>query len=301
MKVFKFAVSVAFIIGLMLISCGGSEKASSSGEGSGQYLPSKFEKLSMVRDGDAVTYVGETLYEYINGGAELYHLYNFIDVTTATYRNEGTEITVDIYRFDNSPNAYGLYTLMRPEEPNAIKIGIEGFSSPLSMDFVKGEYLVRLTGYEESSETFSGIRILAAELETVIPGTKEYPKIFSKFPEPNKIAYTAKHNVESYLGHGFLSNVYTQDYNLNGETVTLFLTEDSDGVKFVEWELVDKTLKSVGESLVAEAFDDYKVFHRAGGFYGDIIAGLKKKKLVGILNYSSNQEQFLIDWLNSIK
>jgi len=287
-------------VNLFLISCGGDNKEIAGKTSSAQFLPAQLESSSIFRDGETKTYIGESLYEYINGGAELYHLYNFVEVSTGTYISGEAEIVADIYQFDMSDNAYGLYTLMRPEYADVVKLGVEGFGSPTSVDFVKDKYLVRLTGYDESSETFSGIRILAAELEKLIPGTNEYPKIYSVFPDFNKISHTDKQNVESYMGHSFLSNVYTQDYQFNEETATLFMTEDKDGTKFIEWETIDKTLKSVGESRVYDSFDDGKVFQRAGGFYGDIIAGLKKDKLVGIINYKNYHEQFLIDWLESM-
>jgi hypothetical protein len=72
-------------------------------------------------------FVGDSLWEYINGGAELYHTYEFVDVATAYYLQDSTEIVVDIYRFATPDDAYGMYTQLRPGGPGTMNYGIEGF------------------------------------------------------------------------------------------------------------------------------------------------------------------------------
>ena len=74
-----------------------------------------------ARDHDEF-YNRNTLYEYINGGAELYLTYDFNQVFVRRYLGPGnSEIVLDIYDMGLSSDAFGIFSIER--EDDAIGIG----------------------------------------------------------------------------------------------------------------------------------------------------------------------------------
>ncbi|MEE9464267.1 MAG: DUF6599 family protein, partial [Candidatus Neomarinimicrobiota bacterium] len=59
-------------------------------------------------------YNRENLYEYINGGAELYLSYGFLQMISRTYTKSGKpDIVVDIFDMGSSRNAFGVFSHSR--------------------------------------------------------------------------------------------------------------------------------------------------------------------------------------------
>jgi len=289
-------VTVFMILSILMSGCGGDKKDASQNSG---FFPAEFTDLGAARISEPQTFAGESLYEYINGGAELYHLYNFVDVTTASYDLDGVEIVVDIYQFDTPANAYGLYTLMRPQTPVPVDLGVEGFSAEPNIDFIKGQYMVRLIGFDFSSRVVDGIQKLSRKIESLIPGQTSYPEVFTRFPTENKIAYTDKIQADSYLGYGFLSRVTTQDYLLGEDTVTLFLTADDNGNKYVQFMDMAVIDEGVQKALEDIPFESGQAVILATSYYGEVMAGLRNGLLLGVVNYNDSHKDFIKNWIAS--
>jgi hypothetical protein len=287
------------LLAIVVVGCGGGEQPTDriSPE---DFLPNEFTDAAAQRLSEIRTFYGDSLWQYINGGAELYHRYNFVEVATTDYKTEVTEITVDIYRFDNAVNAYGLYSMIRPENARLVSLGVEGFVSLGSLQFVKGEYLVNLIGYDESDATNHALAQAAEELDKLIPGTTDRPDAFDLFPEDKALRATDRYLAEYFLGIGFLTHVYSRRYLLDTDTVTLFLSEDMPNAKLLEWS------KHAAENGMIELvtsdlpFDDDKAFSTYDAYYGNIIAGLRKGKLVGMVGYSERHRKYLVEWLESL-
>jgi hypothetical protein len=292
----------AFIIAILLLAaaCGG-EKKTEELSGSARFFPAKFTQPASELTGEVETYVGDSLYEYFNGGGELFHLYNFVEVSTAIYKYGDAEIVLDLYQFDNPENAFGLYSMMRPDEPATINLGVEGFSSGASLDFVKGEFMVRLTGYDESATTIEGVRKMAAEMDRAISGVTSQPGMFALFPQGGMLAANARYYAEAYMGHSFLTRVYTQDYEIAADTFTLFVMEDEAGEKFLKWLQAAQCDESKTDFLKELSYDSDKAFGISSDYYGDIIVGLKGGKSGGIINLTDGNRDFFQSWLSSIQ
>ncbi len=291
------AASMTALI-LLLVACGG-QKSTREVLSSASFLPEKIDSLHIERSSEIQTFEGEALFEHINGGAEIYHQYAFIEVATAYYLRGETEISVDIYRFASEDNAYGLYTTIRPDNPAIVQLGVEGFATETTMDFVKGMYVVKLTGFEESPETASAIIDLARVVDGLIPGTTNRPGAFSLFPPDNRTVASDRIHAESFLGQSSLNTVYSQGYEMDSDTLILFLTEDPSGDKFQQWAEQAVTGEAVLEMSKDLPYDD-KVLMIDDTYYGRIIAGTKGNLLLGMVNYDDKHRDFLIAWLATL-
>ena len=252
------------------------------------------------RSSEPKVFEGESLYEHINGGAEQYHLYDFVEVTTAYYKRGDVEVSADVYEFSNADNAFGLYSSLRPEDAEHTSLGVEGFVSTGSTVFVKGPYMVKLTGFDESAATATLIDSLAAALDSKLPGTTDLPETFALFPGMFSVEHSEGIIAESYMGQSFLTDVYFQDFALDEDTLRLILTEDKSGAKFLQWSGALEIDSATIGSLRSFPFDDNKLFAFDNKYYGKVVAGLRGGYLVGMVNFTDSHSDFFYAWLDEI-
>lgn len=294
------AVLIMIVFSLFFLTCGG-DKDNKAIQTAAKYLPDKSDRTDLKRISEIRTFFGDALWEYIDGGAEVYHSYNFIEVATADYKDNKVEMVADIYRFNTPTDTYGLYSVLRPDDAQIINLGVEGFAAPASVNYVKGEYLIRLTGYEESMESDLALINFAEELNEIIPGKTSRPEQFGIFPEENRISSTDKYYADQFLGQKFLTHVFSQDYSVEGDTVALYWMQDSTGSKFMEWRTYTGDIDRFKAAPADLQYDENYSFILQDNFYGDILAGLRKGKLVGMVNFSGKSESFFKNWLNSVQ
>jgi hypothetical protein len=295
----NYLLSLTWVLPVILVisGCGSSSKQDTSS--SARFLPEQMNHSDLKRITEIRIFSGDSLWEYIDGGAEVYHLYKFVDVATADYSNNKTELVADIYRFDSPLNAFGLYSMLCPPETEIINLGVEGFLSPASINFVKGEYLVRLTGFEDTEESRLALVSMAKKLNDGIPGISERPAQFKSFPIENKIGGTDKYYAEQFMGQRFLTEVFTRSIYLNLDTITLFMSADESGGKFLQWSTYADQISGKKARPAGIPFDDTLSFVFEDNYYGQIMAGLKNGKLLGQVNYKDTYIEYLTTWLNT--
>jgi len=287
---------MVLLITLILSGCNSDSPEEESSLSS--LLPEAFDQTDCRRVGEIRNFVGDSLWEYINGGAEIYHTYGFREVMTADYSSNGTDIVVDLYEFSSADQAYGMYSYLRPDEPKSVEYGVEGFITGSSVDFVIGSLLVRITAFEASEESALVLSEASKALSVALPGTKQAPQSFGRFPELSALPFSDKIVSESFLGRHFLEDVYTRSYLIGQDTLVLLLTEDKAGEKFIEWQLA---VTPGGVAPSGFSFDaDYAMLVQ-DDYYGEILTGLKGGYLVGVINYSDSHRTFVLEWLASFK
>ena len=265
-------------------------------------LPVNIGATGWARDPELQRFGGDSLFDYIDGAAEAYHKYHFVEVHVAQYRKGGSEIVADLYAFADADRAYGMYTTLRPDDPDTVAVGIEGFLLWTNLIFVKGSYIVNLATYDDSESVVAALSQIASAIGGGLPGTTEKPALFALFPRRGRLAHTERIFAESYLGLGFLTDVYTVDFARGDETFTLFLLEDPSGDKLNRWwESAAKTgMKADAADLFGLPFDGRKALSVLDSYHGRIIAGPKSGHLVGAVGYRSEDRDFLVDWLNTL-
>jgi len=295
----RILLPVLVIVALFATSCG-TQQEPATVTGITAYLPAQLGESGLTRAAEVRIFVGDSLYEYINGGAEMYHQYDFVEVATTQYRQGESEFIADIYRFGSPDNSFGMFSILRPEEFETAAYGAAGFADGPTVMFVKGEYMVNLLGYNASPAMVSAVQAAAGELNKILPGTADMPAMFSFFPADNRIAATEKIIAESYLGQAALTNIFTIDYEWAGDTVTLYMTDDSSGEKYREWSVQAGAAKTQSPDWPDCPYEDGEHFQVADGYYGLIIAGPKGGKLLGVVGYGEKHTATLAGWVNSI-
>jgi hypothetical protein len=289
----------ALSIAVSLLSCVNTGKKTATSTAP-EVLPERIGSTGWIRHPEISRFVGDSLFEYIDGAAEMYHKYDFVELTAAEYhKGEGT-ITADVYRFTNSDRAFGMYTTLRPDMPDTIMLGVEGFTFGANWVYVKGPYIANVYAYEDSEEMISAVRSIAARIEARLLGTAEKPPTFDLFPEERRVAFSEKIYAESFLGQGFLTDVYTIDYERDGSRFTLFLSEDPASAKLEAWResAVEAHDPDAGHQHLP--YDGSRYLYTRDSYHGEIMAGPRGDRLVGMVGYDRQYGGILLSWLAAL-
>ncbi len=115
-------------------------------------------------EGEAEVYVGDDLFVYINGGAEIYHEYGFVQVAVRRYVRGDDSISVEIYTMDG--DAYGIYSFARSPSGHGVNLGNGGTSAEYYLHFWSGPELAVITAESE----FEDLGAAVLEIGTAVAG-----------------------------------------------------------------------------------------------------------------------------------
>jgi hypothetical protein len=178
-----------------------------------------------VSDGPT-KYTPETLFEYIDGGADAFLQFDFEELVAAEYKAGTAAITVDIYRLRDAFRAFGMYALERPTGTTPIAVGVEGHAGADYLQFVVGPYYVKLARAGRSGP--SALRTFAEKLSAGLPGTHEPPAILKCFPGRGMLPRAEKLAANNFLGHAFLHDAAAVPYEMDGARFRLFAVRGKD-------------------------------------------------------------------------
>ncbi len=156
--------------------------------------------------GEPVLYAGDDLFNLINGGAELYHEFGFIEVLAVEIVQPGADpIKVEIYDMGSPEAAWGIYTMTATSNAKPFHAGVEGRSGAGFSQFIKGNYMVYIY-YDDVEDT--ELQYLAGCL---------FSKIEFSFPQPSLMKVVDASNEEAenvvyFKGNLGLSSIYSFHY-----------------------------------------------------------------------------------------
>jgi len=236
------------------------------------------------------TYNKKTLFEHINGQAELFLKYGFQKSIFAIYQSKKSrenQIEIDIYDMGNVLQAFGVFSRFRNEDrPGGF--GLDSYLDDHSAFFYKGKYFVMVYATESNPDLMSQFsKLIALKISDPSPPPKE----ISYFPrnglKPGSIQYFS----EGLLGHQFLKRGFQGSYTEGEKEFYLFLAifknsqEAMNALKFYKDDLSKKgkvsseSLIQVGNSAL-KGEDPYqgKVIVLQKGFYLLGVAGFEKEE-----------------------
>jgi hypothetical protein len=182
-----------------------------------KFLPGEINDYHVT---DTMYYAGEALFDYINGGAELYLSYGLKCMTGCKYNGEGLpQITVEIYEMSSSQNAFGIYTQSRDKEEYEY-----GQGSQRAKDFLlfwKDAYYVLITSQKAMEKSETTMQHIAAIIDKSIETKGAVPEIINALPKKDLLPAGFL-----YFHHYVWLNAYLfiADYNL------LNITDETDFV-----------------------------------------------------------------------
>ena len=176
----------------------------------------------------------KTLFERINGEAELFFKYGFQKSVFAVYQNKKNrenQVELDIYDMGNVLQAFGVFSRFRNEDrPGGF--GLDSFLDDHSALFYQGKYFVMLYAPEANQET---LRQFSKLISIKISDPSPPPREISYFPKDGLKPGSIQYFPEGLLGRQFLKRGFQGTYvekAEDGKTVEVQAkVEDKDRTK----------------------------------------------------------------------
>lgn len=224
-------------------------------------------------DGDMLLYGPDDLWEYINGQAESFLRYDFVEVAARHYLDaDGLEIKVDVYEHGSPLMAWGVYTQFRSPDAAFLDVGAEGFGDEYSLLFWKGPYYVRIQAFEEGEKSAAAMRLFAGLVADAIDFDGGEPAETAVFPPEGLVERSLTYVTEGAMGSGKLPEAFVADYLLGGEEGRLYLfplEHEEDAGMLFEWyagEIGAETSRRTGEGI------DWEVGAGEAPYRGRVVA-----------------------------
>ena len=177
-------------------------------------LPASFDPGTMVRVEEPKTWTSETMYEHVNGEAELLKRYGATELAYAFYENKGGDyLSVDILDMTAPVNAFGLYSLYAGCDGDEYSAsGATVLSGDFTSYAVLGRYFMRIDfeANEGSDAGKSLVNGFLSELAETLPAAEPLPSTVRHLKKlaqkPCEVSYHPEHidyDLESGPGYAW--------------------------------------------------------------------------------------------------
>jgi hypothetical protein len=181
------------------------------------------------QSGEIQTFIPKTLFEYINGGADLYLSYDFQELKVAEYLNEKkSSVIIEVYHHKTPTHAFGIYSQERLSDANFLDIGSQGYIEANVLNFVAGPYYVKINSFNTGPDDREILIAFAKKVAETLGERGALPSILSSFPEKGKKKNSEKFIGKNFLGYSFLHSAFTADYEVSGTKFKLFVIQPVD-------------------------------------------------------------------------
>jgi hypothetical protein len=179
------------------------------------------EEIDGWKSGAVRTFTGETLYDYIDGGAELFLSFGFSKVINRIYTREGQpDIIVDIFYMNTPYDAYGVFSHSVGKVDREFG---QGSQTPEgAIIFWKNKFYISILAGPETTESKAAINKIALALDSVIPLGPENPPVVNYLPLRGIVEGSTRY-FRHYIwlnSSGFISNENILNIDQNTQCVS---------------------------------------------------------------------------------
>jgi hypothetical protein len=199
-------------------------------------LPKEGEVREWKRVDNPLIYAAENLYDFIDGGAEIFLEYGFQKVISQEYQNKDLTIIATIYQMDNEVSAFGIFSDNRSARFKNITIGNGGFRTDYSLNFWQYNYYIVVESFQKSPLISDALVKFSKLISRKINQKAEKLTVLSLLPERGLV----KESIKLVKGILAINNTYYftekdifqlrdgdiglfADYNTDGQNTRLFL------------------------------------------------------------------------------
>ena len=232
-------------------------------------------------------YDRETLFEHINGEAELYIPYGFDMLATVTYVNRSNPdvwLIADVYRMGSLLDSFGIYANYRRAKAGGVPFGADGFILPSQLMFYQDRYFVRLqvtgaTSLQEKICLACG-RAIAHKL----PKDERRPQELEMVRIPALVPGSERYIPQSLLGYAFFRRGVSADAVLEGKPMQIFVVMSDDQAAarkaFAQYR---SYLMAEGRDLQVTASLDLSALTAIDPLYGGVVAEQSGSYITGAI------------------
>jgi hypothetical protein len=228
----------------------------------------------------------ENLWDFIDGAADTYLAYGFIDLHVAEYKKGKNVIKLEIYRHSDNTMAFGIYSTERSPSFRFLNLGAQGYVADGAVNFFKGDYYVKIRTYSKNEKTLQSAQSLALKVDDILKGDSKMPSLLAQFPENGKKLNEETYINESVLGHKFLNKAYKAVYEVGPDNFSIFIMENNSPTE---------SRKSVNAYLSAAGIDEIESesgrYMLKDGYNGTIFLAWRDNLIIIISGLSNDQSE----------
>jgi hypothetical protein len=191
-----------------------------------QLLPDSSE-VGAARGGEQKFYSSD-LYQYSDGGADVYLDYGLVAMVHQEYKSSSTDFTLDIYNMGTPANAFGIYAAESSPDYHFLPIGAEGYGTNEILNFLQDEFYVKLSAFSDKEKTGPLLERYALAVSRRIGPPTPMPPFLSLFPPEHLARHSAKYVKKSPLGHEFLAPAILASYTWGEKPTSLVISRAPD-------------------------------------------------------------------------
>ena len=244
---------------------------------------------------DYPVYLPENLWDFINGAADAYLSYGFIDLHVAEYKKRKDVIKLEIYRQSDNTMAFGIYSSERSPSFHFMNLGSQGYNADGAINFFKGNFYVKIRTYSKDEKIKKSAETLAHIVADMLPGGSKMPAELSLFPVTGKKVNEETYINESVLGHKFLNKAFKADYESGTDNFSIFIIDNNKPEELRK--TVEDYLAATGSEPVESEVGRYMI---KDGYNGTIFLGWKDKRIVIISGLSKDQSEIADKYTSEI-
>jgi len=152
----------------------------------GIILPDDNFVVGWTTSGKTLRFVGSDLFNYIDGGAELFHEFGFKELLVQGYRQKDNEMLLEVYQMDSPEAALGVYLMKCGAENPIEKIDARNSGNKYQFTVVKGAYFILVNSFAGDEKLMPVMTTLTRQTLKFIPNEKPV-NIFETLPGENLI------------------------------------------------------------------------------------------------------------------
>lgn len=251
-----------------------------------------------VPQDQATFYKPDSLYQYIDGGADIYLLYEFRSLLHQDFKSGDTELTADVYDMGKPEDAFGVYAAERSPGYKFMPIGVEGYRSEGILNFLQDHYYVKLSGSGPNARVL--LDQFARILSVRIGGSQTVPALLEKLPPQNRVKHSEQYVRKDPLGHAFLAPAYVVTYAWGHQQSKLLISvaNDAAGAK-ARLQQLAQHFKDTGQFVAAPELGEGGIRAR-NSFEGRAIARAQGRYLILLLDPPENGAEILKNTAQSL-
>ena len=256
----------------------------------------------MQTSGSSQTYFPETLFEYINGAAEIYLSYDFKELIVAEYKKHDSSdsVAVEIYDMGNHKNSFGIYSAERYPDSEFLVLGTQGYMEEGAMNFLIGRYYVKLLCFDCEDRSVKWLRSFSEAIVNRVENKDGFPVYLKALPKEGQIPNTEKFILRNVMGYKFLHDGYFGSYKMKDLSFDCFLIEGKNPEEATE--MLKKYLDAKGAASVQKIPLGFQIKDR---YYHNIYLAQVDNILCGVMKISDGLEdvgeRYLSKLVESVK
>ncbi|MFP4081174.1 MAG: DUF6599 family protein [Candidatus Aminicenantes bacterium] len=242
-------------------------------------------------------YFPETLYEYIDGAAEIYLSYDFRKLMVGQYKKRDTtaSVSVEIYDMGNEKNSFGIYSAERFPDAQFVSAGTQGYVEEGAMNFLIGKYYIKLLCFDCEDKSDKFLRLFSKEFLNKIEEKGQFPHLVRRFPEQGLVLNSEKFILKNFMGYEFFHDGYLADYEFEGTDFQCFFIEGEDAQEAQN--MLERYLE-VKSGRSQKKMD--RGYHLKDSYYHHIYLARVENFLCGVVNIKDGYEEMGKRYLDTL-